>query len=142
MAKPQIVQFTIKGNQEDPLGNPMAYFRTTQGSQFTKGAKRYHAWGDYVRAQLIDALARMKDRREYAEHFDFSKKKPIKASSLKQKMTLRIFFKDKTHADSDNIFKGIADALFMNDKYLASDGFDYFYTDKDTGGSVTITLEL
>lgn len=137
--------FTIKGNQENIKGNPIPYFRTTQAGQFNKGAKRYHEWADYVRAQFIDAIAEIKTSTEkmaYKELIDFGQKKPIKESDKKQKMSMTVFFKDKSHADCDNIFKGIADALFMNDKYLISDGWDFFYTNKETGGCVTVALEL
>lgn len=144
----KIIQFTIKGNQESPTGNPIPYYRTTQRGQFNKGAKRYHAWKDYVRATYLDALDRAMnvdrviDRADFGDAHDLIQKKPIKAADHKQKMSLKIFFQNRAHADCDNIFKGIADALFMNDKYLIGE-FDFVYTDKkDEGGAVTVTLEL
>lgn len=33
-------------------------------------------------------------------------------------MSLKIYWKDCRHGDPDNIFKGIADTLFENDKHL------------------------
>lgn len=138
----KIISFTIKGNQENPQGNPIPYFRTTQGGQFNKGAKRYHAWKDYVRAAFIDALEAIKreDRIDYAKFVDFSQKKPIKKAGYKQKVSIMIGFRDKSHADSDNIFKGIADALFMDDKYVAGD-FDYFYPE-ERAGFVRVKIQL
>lgn len=130
--------FKIKGNQEDPDGNAVPYFRTTQGSQWKKGAKRYHAWKDFVRAQVIDVLAAMKslDREQWSELIDFRGNKPIKATDKKVWMKIYIIWKNKTHADSDNVFKGIADALFMNDKYLVGE-FDYEYGES---GSVSVEI--
>ncbi len=53
-------------------------------------------------------------------------------------MILAIKFCDKAHGDSDNIFKGIADALFDNDKYVIG-GFDYEYA---TEGSVDVLITI
>ena len=135
--------FKIYGNQEDPRGNPIPYLRTTQKSQWTDKAKRYQQWKDYIRANYLDALGAVKkiDRADFGEAHDLIQKKPIRASDHKQKMSLQICFKDKTHADCDNIFKGIADALFMNDKHLVGE-FDYSYVEKGVGGSILVTLEL
>jgi hypothetical protein len=135
------IRFTIYGNQEDPNGNPMAYFRTTQGSQWTPKARRYQEWKSYVVANYLDALGAIKkiDRADFGDAHDLIQRKPIKATKEKIRMKLKIYFKDKTHADSDNIFKGIADALFMNDKYLAGE-FDFDYT--PTRGRVEIEINL
>lgn len=52
---------------------------------------------------------------------------PLSSSKeSKYVMTIMIYFADYSHADPDNIFKGIADALFDSDKYLAGD-FDFDY---------------
>ena len=135
--------FKIYGNQEDAKGNPIPYLRTTQKSQWTEKAQRYQQWKSYVVASYLDALGEIKkiDRADFGEAHDLLQRKPIKAGDHKQKMTLKIGFKDKTHADCDNIFKGIADALFMNDKNLIGE-FDFFYTNKQEGGHVLVTLDL
>ena len=131
----------IHGNQEDPTGNPVPYFRTTQRGQFNKGAKRYHAWKDFVRAHYLDKTMPTRIKREdYGDFHDILQKKPIPASKEKQRMTLHIVFANKAHADCDNIFKGIADALFENDKYLVG-SFDFEYSPHKKG-RVEITLEL
>lgn len=136
------IQFKITGNQEKKDGNPIPYFRTTQGTQFTKGAKRYHAWADYVRAAFIDAIQAMtaKERAEVKEYINFANKKPIVAVAGKIVMDLNIDFKDNTHGDCDNVFKGIADALFMNDKYLAG-SFDY-KEDSFSRGQVSVEIKF
>ena len=109
------MKITIYGNQEDIKGNPIPYHRTTQGSFWNKGSKRYSAWKNYV----------VKAYREQTGTRD-NGKKPIEKSDDKVRMDATIYFKNRTHADSDNIFKGVADALFQNDKYVAG-SFDFFY---------------
>lgn len=135
------ITFTIHGNQENRDGNPIPYFRTTQAGKWGKGAVRYREWKSYVVASYLDAMEAIPkiERADYGDMHDLLERKPIKASEKKQWMTLKIVFADKSHADCDNIFKGIADALFMNDKYLASRGFDYEYGD---AGRVEVTVEL
>ena len=138
--------FTIYGNQENESGNPIPYFRSTQGGQFNKGAKRYHAWKDYVRAKFMDAVRREVSPTQYKayEMSLFTKKKPIPSGGgegLRPCMTLLIMWANKAHADCDNVFKGIADALFVNDKYLVSNGFSFQYS-PNKEGSVTITLTI
>lgn len=120
-------RFTIYGNQENLLGNPIPYFRQTQrSSKFNKGAIRYHEWKDYVRSAINDCC----------------KTKLTKSNLLvidtKACMKLNIFFKSKIHADSDNIFKGIADSLFENDKYL-SGSFDFSYSNEPR---VEVVIEM
>ena len=135
------ISFTIKGNQENQQGNPIPYFRTTQGTQWTDGAQRYQQWKDYVRAHYLDALGEIKkiDRADFGEAHDLLQKKPIANTGRKVHMLLQITWANKAHADCDNIFKGIADALFMNDKYLVGE-FDYEYGDKGIGGQVKVTI--
>ncbi len=134
------IKLTITGNQENKKGNPIPYYRVTSQSKFSDGTKRYHAWKGYVVATLIDWLdALPKEKRaEYKELIDFTDKKPIKATADKIHMRLCITWADKKHGDCDNVFKGIADALFMNDKYV-SGAFDYHYGDQ-AKVDVTITF--
>lgn len=134
--------FIIDGNQEDPNGNPMPYTRTTQGAKWSPKYERYQKWKSYVVGAFIKEFQNLdkQERAEFAKVVDFSKEKPIAKSEHKQKMSIEIYYKDKTHADSDNVFKGIADALFQNDKMLMGD-FDFFYSIKKQG-KVTVRLEL
>ncbi len=136
------IKFTIFGNQEDQRGNPIPYFRVTSQSRWSKGTKRYHAWADYVRACYLDALKEVETirREDFGDYHDLLQKKPIAATNEKQGMTLMIFWANKKHGDSDNVFKGIADALFMNDKYLVG-AFDYQYC-PDKMGRVDVTINL
>jgi hypothetical protein len=136
------IAFTIYGNQENKTGNPIPYLRTTQKSQWTDKAQRYHAWQDYVRAYYLDAVMPNKKiaREDFGKFHDFIQKKPIPATKQKIYMDILVHWADHTHADCDNIFKGIADALFANDKYLAG-SFDYDYSATKVG-SVDITIRL
>lgn len=113
-------KFTIYGNQEDAKGNPIPYFRQTQRSaRFNKNAIRYHHWKDYVRDAFNEAVGSF----TVSQHILLEV--PVKAY-----LHTRIYFANKKHADSDNIQKGIKDALFSNDKMVAGD-YDFDY-DKET----------
>lgn len=126
-------RFIIYGNQDNPEGNPIPYHRSTQGSTWNPASKRYAAWKSYV----VQASGL-----EYG--MDVKKLKMLNPivipAGCKAYMTLAIHFVDNTHADSDNIFKGIADALFVNDKKLAG-RFDFTVgaTDK---GRVEVTIKV
>lgn len=107
------MNFTVYGNQEDRKGNPIGYHRTTQGSYWNAGSKKYTQWKHYVVKAFCEATGRQ------------SIEKPIEGK-VKQYLHTFIYFKDRKHGDPDNIQKGIADALFQNDKYVAgSYDFDY-----------------
>lgn len=57
---------------------------------------------------------------------------PIKIKEYRAEMHLKIYWSDESHGDADNVFKGVADSLFENDKEL--DGsFESFHT-KDGKG--------
>lgn len=133
--------FIIKGNQENPNGNPIPYLRTTQASQWTDKAVRYQEWKGYVVGEYIKALEKIENRKELEKYHDLSKLKPIANTGEKIHMRLQITWGNKAHADSDNVFKGIADALFINDKFLVGE-FDYEYGEKGAGGQVKITISF
>lgn len=135
------IKFTIKGNQENPNGNPIPYLRTTQASQWTDKAVRYQEWKGYVVGAYIKALEKIekKERQAFEKYTDLTKLKPIKNTGEKIHMQLQITWMNKAHADCDNVFKGIADALFTNDKFLVGE-FDYEYGDKGVAGQVVVTI--
>lgn len=122
------IRFTIPGNQDNKGGNPIPYARTTQAGQWTDRAIRYRAWKNHVVAQYIDAVRLLgpDDRALFGTEKDLTDKKPIPKTKGKVYMHLMITYCNKAHGDSDNLFKGIADALFMDDKYIAG-SFDYEY---------------
>ena len=137
--KKMLHSFTIYGNQEDTKGNPIPYLRTTQGTQWTKAAIRYSQWKAFVRICLIDSLQGIpKDNVLWCVA---KNNKAIEFTKTKSEMQLQIFFSNKAHADPDNIFKGIADALFVNDKLL-SGSFDFGYDKENPRVEVRIETDL
>lgn len=123
--------FTVSGNQENALANPVPYHRTTQGSTWTKEAKRYNAWKNYVRHcfyKQTDAKVQLLE--------------PITLSKTKTAtMDIAIEWANGTHGDCDNVFKGIADALFTNDKYIMAGSFKSTYS-KSKQGKVYIAITI
>ena len=101
-----IIHFTILGNQENLKGNPVPYQRVVGRALWTRQAKRYAAWKEYVQEQYW----------KQAEERNFIGK-PF--TELKRaRMSIEIYWANEAHGDPDNVFKGIADALFVNDKNL------------------------
>ena len=106
---PKTLTFTV-------YGNPVGYKRTTQaGCKFDKGYKRYQSYKQTV----IDAFV--------AKHGGDRGVKPLTTvRGEKTRVDIKIYFRDYTHGDPDNVFKGCADSLFVNDKYVyGSFTFDY-----------------
>jgi hypothetical protein len=136
------ITFTIPGNQDYPKGNPIPYTRSTQKGQWKPAVRKYNEWKQYVRgcflAHCVDEglISNSEFRDLLYIHEDG---KPIRYYQKQRcEMHLQIYFKDHAHADSDNIFKGIADALFENDKYLeGSFKFDY-----SLAGSVKVVIHF
>jgi Holliday junction resolvase RusA-like endonuclease len=53
-------------------------------------------------------------------------------------MDIKVYWMNGNHGDPDNIFKGLADALFINDKFL--DGSFETNNAPDGKGRVVITI--
>jgi hypothetical protein len=131
--------FTIEGNQDDPLGNAIPKIRKTYRQQWTPEAQRYTAWKGFIQEAFLRSLVDI----DFKVHIRFQRlvKKPIKLTeSEKAVMDIRIFWKDETHGDPENIFGSIADALFYNDKYL--DGSFKSELAKDGKGRVEIIINI
>jgi len=115
------MRFVIPGNQNDPRGNPLAYYRMTQRSKFADPrAVKYHAWCNYVRdcAQVGGLKS------------DSIKKGPKMIAGMKKStLNIMIYFKNRHHADPSNVFKGVEDALYDLDKYVRG-SFDFDYDPK------------
>lgn len=128
------IKFTIKGNQDDWRGNPIPYHRTTRRSLWTEAGKRYAAWKEYVLVEFTFAYA------AYAKRAGI--RVPIIGRlSTKEKpmtMVLAIEWADRSHGDPDNVFKGIADAIFEQDKNL--DGSFSSAMAKDGHGKVHVII--
>lgn len=125
------IRFIIEGNHKDIGGNPIPYKRLIRG-HFRDGDADYLAYGHYVRARFSrtaviegDAgdLRIARDGREVLAVIEHDARldleaKPIGVTKRLMQLDLKIQFANGAHGDPDNIFKAIADALFVNDKNL------------------------
>lgn len=117
--------FTIPGNHRDRTGNPVSYKRTIRGA-WRKDAVEYKLWQSYVRQQFAQAYSKagvpisfVEEKNRICEKAVFiGENQPIALKDMCARMDLLITWSDKAHGDPDNIFKGIADSLFSNDKNL------------------------
>tara|TARA_Y100000310_G_C20488908_1_gene718178 strand:+ start:361 stop:795 length:435 start_codon:yes stop_codon:yes gene_type:complete len=101
------IRFIIPGNQEDVLGNPIGYTRTTQRSKWTEKSRRYEAWKEYVWKcvkTVVNTIPRYEEDEKIA-------------------LECRIWYKNKRRPDPGNVVKGIADALA--DKKLTGERCTY-----------------
>lgn len=116
------IKFTIQGNQNNQYGNSVPKIKKTRNSYWTSEAQRYKEWKEYVVFAFLNSLAENAELYEkvYAKHG-----KPILLpSDQKARMDLKIYWADETHADPENVFGSIADALFFHDKHIAG-SFDF-----------------
>lgn len=156
------IRFTILGNAADKNGNPTAYMRLVKG-HWKDGDEKYIAWGHYVRRQFeLTAFVERSDERmdkqqigkvlgipatfyEAGSKPDLRKAhtqaiKPIDIRSYKVRLSIMIDWASGAHGDPDNVFKGIADALIVQDKGVAG-SFD-FRTSPEKKGKVEALLEI
>jgi len=136
------IQFTIIGNHEDQRGNAIPKIKKTAWQQWTPEAHRYAAWKEHVQLAFLDAVK--KEHPELSQRIGYSmarNKKPIELEALeKARMDIKIWWKNEAHADSENVFGSIADALFKNDKKL--DGSFEGARSPDNNGRVEILITL
>ena len=126
-----LIEFLIQGNQENPKGNPIPYHRATQGSYWNAGNRRYHAWKDYV-VENFNRVAKvfgypvvLMDKVQIDKMIRTGRPpKPINLEKKSARMDICIEWANGAHADGDNVFKGILDALFVNDKGVAAGSFE------------------
>jgi hypothetical protein len=133
----EAIKFEIRGNQENDEGNPIPYVRSTQRGQFKPNVRRYSMWKQYVIKSFYDKYPNYSPTVNGAPIF--SGKIFATSKSNPMRMKLFIHFASDAHADPDNIFKGIADALFSNDKYLAVQAD--FTESKEKIGKVIVEIE-
>tara|TARA_R110001606_G_scaffold2504_5_gene10987 strand:- start:4356 stop:4727 length:372 start_codon:yes stop_codon:yes gene_type:complete len=118
-----IYSFTVKCDNS----NPVPYKRTTQRQKFVdKEYKKYVVWKNKVVAKFILEFTKYphnlleKDKKYYVD--------------------VVAYYKDKKHADTDNVAKGINDAIFqkpLNDKYVAG-SYDFSYDKENPRVEITI----
>lgn len=132
------ISFVITGNQDDIYGNPVPYVRVVKRALWLPEAKRYSAWKSFVRRIFYKGYPEYLMR---AENTLLTELQPFTTNSGdKARMDIRVFWRNGIHGDPDNIFKGIADALFKNDKFL--DGsFETNYS-PDGKGRVEVDITI
>lgn len=124
------ITFTIKGNQDDPLGNPMPKIRKTHRQAWTPAVRKYMRWKEHVQKELIRAIEiTNKEAARDAARNIAAVGKPLVLGDRRAYMDIVISWKNGTHGDPENIFGSIADALFYNDKEL----YGSFDPEDDTG---------
>lgn len=136
------IKFTIKGNPDDPAGNPVPKLKMTGRQHWMPGAKRYVSWKSQVVLAFLDAVAEQHPAFLPIMHKSLAfRGKPIELLLDKSaEMELTIFWKNDAHADPENVFGSIADALFKNDKNLYG-RFDEGLP-RDGRGRVEVTIKI
>lgn len=128
-----MISFTIKGTHEglDKNTQPKARFtfrqqRARYGGRPLERVSRYREYQDHVRAAFLDACVRdgKITKREFRDAFYGLGPKLLKTGKRKVRMDIFITWGSGHHGDPENIFGAIADALFIDDKYLAG-SFDF-----------------
>lgn len=106
-----MIKFTVSNGN-----NPVPYKRTTQRQKFVdKSYKKYLAYKNLIILEFVKVTRKPPHK--------------ILEPNTKYYVNIKAYYKDKTHGDTDNVAKGVNDALFakpLSDKYVAgSYDFDY-----------------
>ena len=145
-----VIKFIICGNQNNGEGNAIPKIKKTRNSYWTPEAQRYAAWKRYVQKAFVKkiveatgmeyALMRDAGSDRVLGDIDINREKPIEITEGKARMDLKIYWADGKHADPENVFGSIADALFENDKNL--DGSFEAQIAEDGKGRVEATIKI
>lgn len=107
----EIISFEVKSDH-----NSVPYKRTTQKQKFVdKEYKKYQAYKNLIIAEFIKATGKQPHQ--------------LLKKNTKYFVDVVAYYKDKKHGDTDNIAKGVNDAIFANplsDKYVAGT-YDFYY---------------
>ena len=108
--------------------NPVPYKRTTQKQKFVDaGYKKYQSWKTKVVAEFVKEFGKYPHQ--------------LLTKDAKYYVVIKAYYKDNRHGDTDNIAKGINDAIFqkpLNDKYVAG-WYDFDYDKANPRVEVFIT---
>ena len=141
------IEFIITGNQEDATGNTIPKIKKTRASYWTPEAQRYAKWKEFVQHAFGVALANHlinnpQDQGTINHGSGVVGKATPKPIDLKADqhacMDIKIYWKNKAHADSENCFGSIADALFVQDRNL--DGSFTGEVSADGKGRVEVSI--
>ena len=129
------IKLIIQGNQENPKGNPLGYKRTLNHS-WRADSTKYVEWCRYVRQNYYQQIVGKVTWKEVKDQ------KPL-STSKDQSVEVDMFieYANDVRPDGDNVFKGICDALFKNDKYIMAGSFKSKYS-ADKTGRVEIIIKL
>lgn len=129
------IKLIIQGNQENPKGNPLGYKRTLNHS-WRADSTKYVEWCRYVRQNYYQQIIGKVTWKEVKDQ------KPL-STSKDQPVEVNMFieYANDVRPDGDNVFKGICDALFENDKYIMAGSFKSKYS-TDKIGRVEIIIKL
>lgn len=135
MIYPHTIKFTIDRE-------PMAKLKMTGKQHWLPKAQKYVQYKEYVKGRFLDALIG-DDFRAIGERSMIEKgHKPIpKRDRTFARMDIMIYYTSHVHADPENVFGGIADALFCDDKYLAG-SFDYEHIGGTSPPRVDVQITL
>jgi len=107
----QVIFFEVKTGK-----NPVPYKRTTQKQKFVDTEyKKYLEYKNLIVAEFTKTMGKLPSG--------------ILKKDKKYFVDVVCYYKDKTHGDTDNVAKGVNDALFqkpLSDKYIAGT-YDYYY---------------
>ena len=104
-------------------GDPIPYLRMTVGQARLMRAK-YHRLSPKTQ-KVYDKVKRYLDYKDAVKLISLPHKFD-RAPKEKVHMTVTAYFKNNVRGDMDNIFKGMADAIFNNDKNVIG-AFDFFF---------------
>lgn len=124
--------FEVIGNQEDPKGNPLGYFRMTQGTKWSTAAQKYLKWKSHV----VKAF----NKAGYQHHNPLNFAPVSLQKNEAARVDISIVFANERRADCDNVYKGVLDALFENDKQVMAGSF-YAVVDS-SGGKISIEINI
>lgn len=142
-----ILEFDIVGTHEGDV-HALPKIKKTRAQHWTKEAQRYVAWKRHVQAAFFEAAKRDKIEQSVAQRLvqfclyppEITGKKPITLHpEAYARMDIDIAFKNRKHADPENIFGSIADALFHNDVRLRG-SFDFSENEPKARVRVRITI--
>jgi hypothetical protein len=136
------ITFIIRGNQGDQFGNPIPKIKKTYRQSWTPEVQRYVNWKAHVQKAFFDVIEnKHTELLQRVEQSNVRNGKPIEIErNEKVRMDIKIWWKNEAHADGENVFGSIADALFKNDKKLDGSFENMGSSSKEGSVKVEITI--
>jgi len=134
------LSFEVRGGGYDEMANPMPKLKLTGRQAWVQRVQNYVEWKEHVQLAFVDAVkAHDAALGKVAEQRVANGEKPLDTGKHPMRMHIHIYWRGDAHADPENVFGSIADALFSNDKYLAGT-FDYTHQGKEKQPYVAIMI--